>query len=199
VLNTVAHADLVPVIDGGLRLEPAPHGGLRNAYWRAHVTGPGRPCLACLGQYNPGDVQAERDGSLDDPSYIAGLPSSSPIRANQNVAALSVSAASAQLNQFLSLVVAPSGLGDPGPQRFSLANHRLEIVDRKCEIGCDYQASCGDGDGRLDPTSRHLAAERARAFRAKASRRASVRAYRMVDDLLATGRRHLGKLITASP
>jgi molybdopterin-synthase adenylyltransferase len=197
VLNTVAHADLVPVIDGGLRLEPAPHGGLRNAYWRAHVIGPGRPCLACLGQYNPGDVQAERDGSLDDPSYIAGLPSSGPIRANQNVAALAVAAASAQLNQFLSLVVAPSGLGDPGPQRFSLANHRIEIVDGKCETGCEYRASRSDGDGRLSPTFRHLAAERARASRAAASRRPSVRAYRMVDDLLATSQRRLGHLLAA--
>jgi hypothetical protein len=199
VLNTVAHADLVPVIDGGLRLEPAPHRGLRNAYWRAHVVGPGRPCLACLGQYNPGDVQAERDGSLDDPSYIAGLATSSPIRANQNVAGLSIAAASAQLNQFLSLVVAPSGLGDPGPQRFSLANHRLEIVDTQCEPGCAYQASRGDGDGRLSPTSRHLAAEKARAAHAAASRRASIRAYRMVNDLLAAGQRQLRKLITARP
>lgn len=199
VLNTLAYADMVPVIDGGLRVEPAPRGGLRNAYWRSHVVAAGRPCLACLGQYNPGDVQSERDGSLDDPSYIATLPETSPIRRNQNVAAMSIAAASAQLNQFLSLAVAPSGLGDPGPQRFSLASHRLETISVACREGCEYQASRGDADARFDPTGRHVAAERSRTLRASASRGLSVRLTRGAHNLLSSAQRRLvlrAKMVT---
>jgi hypothetical protein len=164
VLNTVAYSDLIPIIDGGLRLEPGTQGGMRNAYWRSHVVTAGRPCLVCIGQYNPAHVQLERDGSLDDPSYIAGLSSDHPLRANQNVSALSIAAASAMLNQFVSLVVAPSGLGDPGPLLHSLATHRIEHVDVTCVQGCPYAGSVGDGDRRLDPTGVHAAAEQQRAL-----------------------------------
>lgn len=160
VLNTVAYADAIPVIDGGLRLEPHPKGGLRNAYWSSQVVGVGRPCLACIGQYNLADVQLERDGSLDDPSYIAGLPADSHLRANQNVSAMSIAAASAMLNQFLSLVVAPSGIGDPGPLRFSLTTHRIDrSKTERCADECPFSLSVGDGDQRLDPTAEHPAAE----------------------------------------
>lgn len=162
VLNTVAYSDLIPVIDGGLRLEPRPEGGMRNAYWRSQVVTAGRPCLVCIGQYNPAHVQLERDGSLDDPAYIARMSAQSPLRANQNVSALSIAAASALLNQFLSLVVAP-GLGDPGPLRHSLATHQIEHLDISCVPGCPYSDSVGDGDRRIDPTGVHAAAERARA------------------------------------
>jgi hypothetical protein len=84
------------------------------------------------------------------------------LRANQNVSALSIAAASALLNQFLSLVVAPSGMGDPGPLMHSLATHRVRPVDVSCVDGCPYALSVGDGDRRLDPTGPHDAACRAR-------------------------------------
>jgi hypothetical protein len=171
VLNTVAYADLIPIIDGGLRLDALPGGGLRNAVWRSQVATAGRPCLACTGQYDPAHVQLERDGSLDDPTYIAGLPAGSSLRANQNVSALSVAAASAMLNQFLSLVVAPSGLGDPGPLRHELARHRIEAADvHSCVDGCPYQASVGDGDARVDPSARHSVAAELRGADSRASR-----------------------------
>jgi hypothetical protein len=171
VLNTVAYADLIPVVDGGLRLDPLPGGGLRNAVWRSQVATAGRPCLACIGQYDPAHVQLERDGSLYDPTYIAGLAAGSALRANQNVSALSIAVASAMLNQFLSLVVAPSGLGDPGPLRHDLARHRIDAADvQSCADGCPYQASVGDGDGRLDPSARHSAAELVRGADGRAIR-----------------------------
>ncbi len=94
--------------------------------------------MRCLGQYDVADVQLERDGSLDDPSYIAGLPSHSPLRVRQNVYATSLAAASALTNQFLSLVIAPSGFGDPGPLKFDLRQHRLERVEAACRDQCAY-------------------------------------------------------------
>ena len=159
VLNTLAYADIVPVIDGGIRLEPLPEGGLRNAYWRSHVAGPGRTCLRCLDQYNVADVQLERDGSLDDPSYIANLPVSSPLRTRQNVFPVSLAAASALTNQFLSLVVAPSGFGDPGALRFDLRQQVVERTGQTCTAQCSFQQSIGVGDGRVDPTGLHESAQ----------------------------------------
>lgn len=175
VLNTLAYSDVMPVIDGGIRLEPAPEGGLRNAYWRSHIAGPARTCIRCLGQYDVADVQLERDGSLDDPSYIANLPLDSPLRVRQNVYATSLAAASALTNQFLSLVVAPSGFGDPGPLRFDLRQHRVERMQAACVDECSYSSSTGIGDRRRDPTGDHSLAKRVIAERRAAQRRRRIR------------------------
>jgi hypothetical protein len=182
VLNTIAYSDGIPVIDGGIRLEPAPQGGLRNAYWRSHTAGPGRTCIRCLGQYDVADVQLERDGSLDDPSYIANLPPDSPLRVRQNVYATSLAAASALTNQFLSLVVAPSGFGDPGPLKFDLRQHRVERVQGACVDACAYSSSTGVGDRRRDPTGEHSLAARVIAERRTAQRRPRIRLARTLGS-----------------
>ena len=89
VLNLLAYADLIPVIDGGIHIDPFPDHGMRNATWRSHVIRPGRPCLACNGQLDLGLVSIDRDGLLDDPDYIARAGIA--LRpARQNVAALSI-------------------------------------------------------------------------------------------------------------
>ena len=194
VLNTAAYSDLVPVIDGGIHVDPFPHGGMRGAMWRSHVVGPGRACLACNGQYHPSHVALERDGSLDDPTYISGLPFDHPLRVRQNVSVLSVNCAGALLAQFISLVVTPGGLGDPGALRYQLGPHLLQRdATTTCIPGCPYPANTGTGDLRLDPTGRHLAAERERAARTRAQRRPDVRIVRAGDDLLLSLRARLNR------
>lgn len=181
VLNTIAYADAVPVIDGGVRLEPGPS-GLRNAYWRSHIAGAGRACIRCVGQYNVVDVQLERDGSLDNPTYIANLPSDSPLRVRQNVYATSLAAASALTNQFLSLVIAPSGFGDPGALRYDLRQHRVDLVDAACSDGCAYVRERDVGDSRVDPTGHHVAAREAIQARHRSRSRYRVRLARGLVD-----------------
>jgi molybdopterin-synthase adenylyltransferase len=198
VLNTVAYADLIPVVEGGLRLDPLPGGGLRNAVWRSQVVTAGRPCLACIGQYDPAHVQLERDGSLDNPAYIAGLPANSPLVANQNVSALSIAAASAMLNQFLSLTLAPGGLGDPGPLRHDLALHRIRPGGiNSCIEGCPYQGSVGMGHRRLNPSASHEAAELTRIGDGRALRllRSAVRRVGSRLDIMAAT---IGRLAATS-
>lgn len=165
VMNTVAYADLIPVIEGGLKAFQNSDGSFRNAYWQTTIVRPGQVCLACLGQYDPALVPVERDGSLDDEEYISALPENSDLRARQNVAPLTLAVAANLLNHFVSFVARPSGFGEPGPLRFNSRSPRVEMIEKECIGGCYYQGDTGVGDNRVDPSGRHLAAERARAHR----------------------------------
>ncbi|TLQ47894.1 hypothetical protein [Streptomyces marianii] len=185
VLNLLAYAHLIPVVDGGIAVD-ARGGRLRGAEWRAHIAAPGRACLECLGQYDPAHVQAERDGSLDDPAYITGLPADHPLRRKENVFVFSASAATAQLNQFVTMTTAPGGIADTGAHLYHLTTATLDDREDGCERGCPYDGmlrALGD-DAPVTVTGRHLAAELARAARARAVRRWPLRARRAVDDLL---------------
>jgi molybdopterin/thiamine biosynthesis adenylyltransferase len=172
VLNFIAYAHLIPVIDGGiqLRIHPTTH-KLSHADWRAHTAVPTRPCLECLKQYDPGQVSSERDGLFDDPAYIAGLPHDHSLKRNENVFAFSLSDASFEVLQFLSLIVAPSGISNPGAQMYHFVTACLETDElTACKPGCLYASYVGIGDSvPITVTSRHAVAEEARAVRQKIS------------------------------
>ncbi len=42
--------------------------------WQVQTVAPNRICLQCIGAYDPHEVSLEKDGLLDDPTYIIGLP-----------------------------------------------------------------------------------------------------------------------------
>lgn len=169
VLNLIAFAHLVPVIDGGIAVRSHP-AGIRGAEWRAHVAAPGRRCLECLGQYDPGLVQTERNGLLDDPSYISGLPADHPLRRNENVFAFSAACASAMVLQMLSMILAPAGIADMGAQLFHFATGSIDHDRRNCESSCLYspgQIAQGDVSPIL-ATGEHALASKERSMRARA-------------------------------
>ena len=138
VLNILAYADLVPVLDGGIGIDTFDDGVMRNAVWRTHLVTPGQPCLVCNRQLDPARIQADKLGLLDDPAYIRGAPAD-PHPGKQNVAALAASVSASLLAQFISLTVSPAGMGSPGPLRYALSTHTLEHLDIPLKPGCPFE------------------------------------------------------------
>lgn len=184
VLNFIAFAHLIPVVDGGILVQLKDDRSMRGADWRAHVAAPGRSCLECRGQYDPGLVQADREGYFDDPTYVAWLPSDHPVRRNENVFAFGLADASLEMLQLLSMVVAPSGLADIGAQSYHFATGSLDIEERGCEPSCPYSSAPllarGDTTSFI-VTGRHEAASRECSDRAARRSRLRVRALRTLS------------------
>jgi ThiF family len=174
VLNFIAYAHLIPVVDGGIVIQTKTGGnGLRHADWKAHVAAPdpGRRCLECLKQYDPGLVATERDGYLDDPTYIAGLPIDHQLRRNENVFGFSMNVAGLEVLQFLSMVIAPSGIANYGAQNYHFVTGDLDIERRGCEDTCLYPTLTARGEGTgIIVTGSHGVAEAAREQRRKLHR-----------------------------
>jgi molybdopterin-synthase adenylyltransferase len=147
VLNLIAFSHLIPVIDGGIRVRANRLGKLAAADWRAHTVTVGRPCLQCLGQYDPGHVQLEREGMLDDPEYIEGLPKDHPLKCRENVFAFSMSCASLQTLQMLALVLAPLDLPNPGSQLYHFVGADMEEPTfGSCHPECLFPSLIAVGD-----------------------------------------------------
>ncbi|WP_370501318.1 ThiF family adenylyltransferase [Mycolicibacterium sp. jd] len=188
VLNLLAYADYIPVIDGGIAIDTFEDGtGMRNATWRSHVLRPGRPCMSCNGQLDLGAVAADRCGALDDPAYIAGAHRGRGVGAEHqntsaNVAVLSISAVASLLAQYVSLNVAPGGLGEPGPLQYLLSTHTLEHLDASSRPACPVEAESGRGDDVTRLTGPHRGADAERLRHDAAELGVSLRVMRTLDD-----------------
>ncbi|MGC9995895.1 MAG: ThiF family adenylyltransferase [Terriglobia bacterium] len=161
VLNLIAYAHLIPVVDGGIGVRTNRFGKLVAADWKAHTATIGRRCLQCHRQYDPGLVQAEREGFLDNPTYIEGLHKDHPLRVRENVFAFSMSCASMQTLQMLALALAPLNLSNPGAQLYHFVGSHMEPPDfEPCHPECQFPELIALGDAcgievtgtRPDPT-----------------------------------------------
>jgi molybdopterin-synthase adenylyltransferase len=145
ILNHIAYAHLVPVIDGGIVIRTR-DGKFKGAEWSVRTAAPGRCCLQCCGQYDPGLVDSERKGLLDDPSYIAGLPPDLVAAASQNVFPFSMSLASHEVIQFIALVTGLLGRPDLGEQRYHFNLAEMLSTDPRCQAGCLFQQRVATGE-----------------------------------------------------
>lgn len=168
-LNVAAYSHLISVIDGGIAVDSV-GSNLFGAEWRAHLVGPGRRCLECLGQYDPAHVHLERDGLLDDPTYMAGIPEDHPLKRRENVFAFSMGCAAAEVHELLRAVLAPSGITDVGAGLHHWTTGTVTRDEADCQPGCPYSTSLlATGDqSKLTVTGRHVVAEEARAHRNQA-------------------------------
>lgn len=133
---------------------------MRHGNIRAHTCAPGRRCLACLGQYDPGLVMTEREGRLDDPHYIAALPDDHVLRRHENVIGFSCLCSGLEFMQLQALVTGGS-VPDYGAHDYDAVTGEISREVRGCEPGCPYPTleALGDHSG-ITVTGLHDRVER---------------------------------------
>lgn len=146
VLNHIATAHLIPVVDGGVAIETDPRtANLRSAHWKAHLVTPHHQCLRCAGQYDSGMVVTELNGSLDDPTYISNLPREQRPR-NENVFPFSLSVASMEMNTMLRYLIADDWWPRMAQQDYQFVTGRMTLAENECQRHCSFRARAALGD-----------------------------------------------------
>ena len=146
ILNHLAFAHLIPVIDGGIQVRFKKN-RFTGVDWQLQTTSPERPCLECLGVYSNADVATEIEGKLDDPSYIKGLPLTHKFRRNENVIPFSANLASLEVLQLIALTTGIAGISDFGVQRYRYNPGIVEQdVERSCKESCIHVSLTARGD-----------------------------------------------------
>ena len=153
LLNHIAYAHCIPVVFGGVRVATKPDGSLADAAWSVVHAGPGSRCLRCDGQYTTSDVMMERDGSLDDPTYVVRSASTGEAPpGNENVFPFSVNVGSLMVLEMLrSILREPWWPRNPTKLHYTYVSGRMttQIVD--CQPNCSVAARTAQGDAYLFP------------------------------------------------
>lgn len=163
ILNHIAYAHLIPVVDGGIAVRFR-DGNFRGAEWQAQTVAPGLPCLECLQVFQSGDVDTERNGLLDDPGYMQALPEDHRLKQNENVYPFSMNLASVEVMQLVALAAGLNQIDAGRVQRFHLVAGIMESDESQhCNPGCDIESLIATGDSSFLLTGFDHAAAKARA------------------------------------
>ena len=151
VLNYIAEAHLIPVIDGGIAVETDNwEERLSSAHWRAHIITPYHQCLRCSRQYNSSLVVMELDGSLDNPSYTSNLPPEEKL-GNQNVFPFSLAIAGMEINLMLRYLLALDWWPLIRQQDYQFVTGKVRIINEECHPNCSFRQRRAQGDNE-NPT-----------------------------------------------
>ena len=139
ILNAIAYAHLIPVVDGGIFARTTLVGRPLHIDWRIHTVGPGRACMVCIGALLRSDVGLDRDGLLDDPDYIAGLTAEERDRYNRrNVFPFSLAVAGHEILHLAGMIAASPRVCGIGPQHYQAYPGEMSVEPiRRCDEGCD--------------------------------------------------------------
>lgn len=152
LLNHIAYAHCIPVIFGGVYAATKADGTMGQASWSVVTAGPGQRCLRCAGQYTTSEVVMERDGSLDDPTYIHGAGATTPVTVGQNVFAFSANLASLMTLELIRMVAAAEWWPEAGSElTFSLIPGRLDRTSSRCGPHCAVRPKTTGGDAEAYP------------------------------------------------
>jgi molybdopterin/thiamine biosynthesis adenylyltransferase len=164
ILNHIAYAHLIPVIDGGIQVRFKDGKNFSGVDWQLQTVSPSRPCLECLDVFSPADASTEAAGKLDDPSYLKGLPADHGFKRNENVFPFSANLASLEVLQLVALVTGIARNNDFGIQRYRYNPGILESdTERTCRPDCDAQQMIAQGDQHFHLYGQDHGAEAARA------------------------------------
>lgn len=146
VLNYIANAHLIPVIDGGVSVETDGRTGtMFSAHWRAHIITPYHRCMRCNGQYNSGMVVTELDGSLDDPSYISSLEADRR-GGNENVFPFALGVAGMEVNLMLRYLLGQDWWPVVMQQEYQFLTGVTRVVNEPCHRHCAFLPRHAIGD-----------------------------------------------------
>lgn len=147
VLNYIANAHLIPVIDGGVAVETNEQEGNHffSAHWRAHIVTPYHQCLRCNRQYNSSTVIMELDGSLDDPSYVRNLPADERT-GNQNVFPFCLGVAGTEVNLMLRYLLAPEWWPRVQQLEHQFVTGETRAGNFECHVNCSFRERRAQGD-----------------------------------------------------
>lgn len=147
IMNHLAYAHLIPAIDGGITIEFDEERNLNFADWTVHTVSPGRPCLHCLNAYQSSDVELEKQGMLEDTSYIQGLSENHHLKNQENISPFSYNLASMEVLHFMALTSKLVNAEFYGEQRYRFKHGILSRnYDLKCEELCDFSNNIGVAD-----------------------------------------------------
>ena len=146
ILNYVANAHLIPVIDCGVAIRKnRKQDMLESAHWRAHIITPYHQCLRCNSQYNTGMVSAELDGSLDNPSYISALPDGET-PGNQNVFPFSLGVAALAVNLMTRYLIGQEWWPAVQQQDYQFQTGKITVTNEECLSQCAFRVRRAMGD-----------------------------------------------------
>jgi len=157
LLNAIAKAHLIPVVDGGILARVKPDGLPLHVDWRIHTVGPGRPCLYCIDALRRSDVALDREGKLDDPDYLQGLSHAEREQyMRRNVFPFSLSVGAHQVLQFAGLVSGMPRIDGVRPQHYAAYPGTMTVSQEPtgCVDGCEVDAltaTAADLSGNLPP------------------------------------------------
>lgn len=160
VLNHIAYTCLIPVIDGGMSFNLGNNHRLIHGMFRAQTVGPERVCMNCLGVYNPGLIQQDREGSLEDPEYIEQLRKVGREPERQNIMPFSLGLASLETIQFVELVTGLARKGDLGQQPYDYYTGEILPTCKSCHPECEYASMIAYGDLKKPVLSSDITKER---------------------------------------
>ncbi|MDE2644910.1 MAG: ThiF family adenylyltransferase [Bacteroidota bacterium] len=144
LLNNIAYAHCIPVVLGGIRVATKPNGRLVDANWSIVRAGLGLRCLRCDGQYTTSEVITERDGSLNDPTYIN---QSTATPGNENVFPFATNLGSLMVLEMLRAILRePWWRAAPTKLHYSYLTSQLTSQIDTCEPGCSVTERMGQGD-----------------------------------------------------
>ena len=141
LLNSLAYAHLIPVVDGGIAAHIKPDGTPLHVAWRIHTVGPEHACMVCQDALRLSDVALDRDGKLDDPDYIRGLSQEDRARiSRRNVFPFSLSVASHEVLQLIGLLTGMPRIGGIGAQTYQAYPGEMTVTQNACRQDCEFAA-----------------------------------------------------------
>ena len=144
VLNHIAYAHLIPIIDGGIAINKR-HNKFSDARWSSQIVTYGHKCMLCRKQYTTSDVSMELDGSLENPSYIEHLHSKRGF-GNENVFPFSQNLSSIEVLMMIRFLLFKDWWPKLNRLEYNFLSGQMNKDESSCNKECYFLNIVGKGD-----------------------------------------------------